>query len=249
MAAVNVTLDALNKVKNSIANFRLDTSDFSGKIRNHIYMAEDDCKEVIKSVEHKLSNLKEDIIKNENELNKQNEKLIENQKEIEYLESKNFTLDDEIIGLEIRKARLEEAIDSAYDNCMSLEWRTKNLKEAYAHFYGCDSVPLSSQIESLRYEIKSNEYRITGLKFEKEHLQSEINEAECELSKMKAEKARLDDIYPRLKIAWQKAEEEMIHLNDTVKCFNREVHMSTAGNISGIDKCMEYVEDYLATNL
>ena len=257
MAEIDVTVEALSRVRMALKKFQIDTECFPNDVRNHISKLKEDCDWEMSNVKQKLKELTD----RKNEIRKQidtkKKRCDDFKRERDRCREKKEQYNSEYIRGMFERSALERELKSRRD---AIE------KEIQSQIweYGCIiDEKTDSQIAMIEYEIRCLDKSISSYKQwmseqersidecnnEIKRLTSEIQQAEDELHNVKREWSRIEDKYSRLKNAYLNLMREADNFSAAVNKFCRRALDATEGNISGINQSIKFVEEYMTTNL
>jgi len=247
MPEVNVSRDALIKVKSALNDYDTDISGFTAKIRQCSSDISRKCDYEMKRIdedihesEQKIAKLKNDIGKLANKIAQMTQEKERAEKELEASEMQLEALQRQAEALRTEISRLEQQLSQTKD------------PEAQAE--------IQRQINQLRQELSKVEQQISQMREKISQLKQKISELTRTIPEAKAEKAKSEDALraeqQRLDLLKNK-KERMVSalgkLNDNMnvlltasKSFEAQATSQTEKTASNIDKCMDAIDEYLS---
>ena len=250
MPDVNVSRDALGKVKNTLTQFKTDVSHVPISMSRHIETTEDECEYTIDNLKHQISELVYAIKEAESKLEDLHNRYAYNQKKIKDDEAQIQYLKNQIAGIEARIQSLNNQLDSLYSQLSSAETdEEKNSIQNEISRVNSEIQKQKSYSYDVEDKIKINEREIDDLEKQNRSIQGEISSIEAELQKLKREKVRKENILDRMNVAFSNLKNELATLKNTMNNFVNSALNATENNIAGIDQCIQHIEEYMATDL
>jgi len=248
MPEVNVSRDALVKVKSALSDYNTDISGFYAKIRQCSTEVSHKCNFEMKKIadevqesEQKITELKSKIEKLTNKIAKMAQEKERAEKELEASEMQLEALQRQAEALRAQISQLGQQLS-----------RTKDPEAQEA---------IQRQISQLRQELSKAEQHISQMREKVSQLKQKISELAKVIPEAKAEKAKSEDALRteqrRLELLKNK-KERMVSalgkLNDNMntllaasKSFETRATSQTEKTTSSIEKCMDAISGYLSS--
>lgn len=250
MPDVNVSRDALGKVKSTLGQFKTDVSHIPASMSKHIEMTENECEQTIHNLKNQIAELAYKIKENETKLDDLCNRYAYNQRKIKEDEIQVHNLKNEIASIEARIKSLQSRLDYLYGQLSSAE--TDEEKQQIQEEISSVQAQLQQQkryLYDVEEKIEINEREIDDLEKQNRSIQGEISSLEIELQKQKKEKARKESILERLNVAYSNLKNELNTLKNTMNNFVNSALNATENNLAGVDQCIQHIEEYMATDL
>lgn len=250
MPDVNVSRDALGKVKSTLGQFKTDVSHIPGSMSKHIEMTENECEQTISNLKNQIAELAYKIKEIETKLDDLRNMYAYNQKKIKDDEAQIHTLKNEIASIEAQIKSLQNRLDSLYGQLSSAETdeERQQIQEEISNMQG-QLQRQKSYLYDIEDKIRINEREIDDLEKQNRSIQSEISSSEIELQKQKKEKSRKEGILERMNVAYSNLKNELNTLKNTMNNFVNSALNATENNLAGVDQCIQHIEEYMATDL
>lgn len=232
MTSANVSIDALIKVGVALKNFRTDITQFSDNVCHCIGESESQCQVALDTLAIKILELERDIG--------------DHRYQITRLEC---VIDDYEICINQVKDRIEELerrISEYSDEIQSLD--SASDPEDYYRIQDRNN-GLNKEISFCEYKIKVEKERKMCLENELQGTEKALNVIKSEFDELKAKLSEKEQLKATLDIAVSNVRHELENLQETSKQFCRNVLEEANGNISGIDRCIQYAKEYASINL
>ena len=247
---VDVTTEALQTVKSALTTFQSDINGLSMRAINNADNITEECQNHIKQTKAELAQVEAQIVA----LNKQ----------IADLDAKIEQATSQYNALLARIPQLENNIRSLNSRISALNSQIASLRSQLANTEDDDERQqiqeqinaLSRQVSQCEAERSQSKTELQNSERRKTELQSTINSAksqklqcESELSVQKNRCNKMKDKLERLSTTFSRVEADLNAYVAATKKFECSASERTQNNSSAIDKCMESIEQYLATNV
>lgn len=248
MGHIEVSTNDLMKIKTAFIDFSKDIQVIPSQIISHAQGVRNQCLAIIKKTDSAVENLKIRVKQLETQYCQCKVRVEENCSMISDWEKKISKLDSEIYMVTDRKITLEYSLRALYSQLNATDEAKAPIRR---------EISLNeSQLKIVREEEMNCIYEINTLKEKKEKLEKETSILKAENARLEEgmavankELINLQNKLKRLKTAYSSLEMELGMLTSVVKKF-QQVSMDTSGaNISGLDKCITCLEEYLNVNL
>lgn len=250
MPDINVSRDALRKVKSTLTQFKTDVSHIPVSMSRHIETTEDECGHTTNNLKNQISELAYKIKEAETKLEDLRNRYAYNQKIIKDDEAQIQNLKNQISGIEARIQSLNNQLNSLFSQLSSVETdEEKNSIQNEISRVNSEMQKQKKYLYDVEDKIKINEKEIDDLEKQNRSIQGEISTIEAELQKLKREKVRKENILDRMNVAFLNLKNELATLKNTMNIFANNALIATDNNIAGIDQCIQQIEEYMATDL
>ena len=247
---VNVTTEALKMVKDSLSNFLTDVEGVASR-------ADSRSSEIVSSCKTQVNQAKNDVSQSE-------ARIAALTREISQAEEKIQSTTNEINPITTRIPQMQSRIRSLDSQIMNLESQISALR---AQLSNCDDPDQREQIQAqidmlqnrvsqCRSEQQSLENKLRNLEEKKTQLQQQLNAAKSQKSQLESERSteknrcnKLKEKLERLKTAFGRVESDLRAYVSAAKSFETTSADSTQKNVSGVEKCIVSIEEYLATSV
>ena len=227
MIEVNVSREALTRVKSSLSDYRIDISGFAARVEQRL-------SEVSKSAEFEIQSLVSRIaetINSTNRLKVEIKRLIE---AISQMSSeKNLT--------EQRLETTQNLLAAKQDDAAFLRRRIAAMEGDSVSNFGV----IESEIRCLHSEIRELNKHLLQLQQKISGTYAEQSEKEDELRVAERLLDRLQNKHEKMKSAFTKLNDNMNVLLTASKSFEMRATSKTDSGVSGIDKCIAAIDAYL----
>lgn len=245
---VNVTTEALKMVKDSLSNFLTDVEVVASR-------ADSRSSEIVSSCKTQVNQAKNDVSQSE-------ARIAALTREISQTEEKIQSTTNEVNSITTRIPQMQSRIRSLDSQIMNLESQLSALR---AQLSNCDDPDQREQIQALidmlqnrvsqcRSEQQALENELRNLEDKKAQLQQQLNAAKSQKSQLESERSteknrcnKLKEKLERLKTAFGRVESNLRAYVSAAKSFETTSADSTQKNVSGVEKCIVSIEEYLAT--
>lgn len=247
---VDVTTEALQAVKNALANFQSDIDGISIRSANNANDITEECKVHIRQTKAEIARVEAQITV----LNKQ---IIDLEAKIDQTTNQYNVLLARIPQLENSIRSLDSKISALYSQVSSLRSKLANTDDAgIRHQIQGQINNFMHQISKCETERNRTENELRDSEEKKNELQQVISsakaqKAQCEndLSVQKSRCNKMKDKLERLNSAYSRVETDLNAYVTAIKKFERSSVDKVGNNNSSIDKCLEHIEQYLSTSL
>lgn len=246
----DVSVDTLQKVKSALSTFQSDIAGISLRANNQSQNCLSACHQKVDETQTKIKELESAIIK---------------------LNNKRKTLDEHIGSAISQIQQLENAIPQKERRLRNVEVEINSLQQQLS---ALQAQLADTEDDDTRHQIQAQINMVTqqrnALFREQSELEGQIQNAEKQkvslyqkVSEMKSEKARCEQElsiaqkrenkyqqkFDRLKTMLGTVNSNLdVYINETRK-FESSSASSAGQNIKAVDKCIEYIEEYLSTAL
>lgn len=247
---VDVSIEALQTIKNALTTFQSNINGISFRAVNDANNIIEECKlhinqtkaetmqieARISDLNKRISDLEDKIERAKGEYNDVASKIIQIGKSIHSLNSKISILDSKIGSL---RSKLINTDDAAIRQQIQ-----EKINDFSYQISKCEGERNRAENELKNSERKKNELQqvVNSAKYQRLQCENELSIQKNRSNKMKGKLERLNTTYNRVEV----------ELNDYVaaaKKFERSSANSTHNNINSVDKCIESIEQYLSTAL
>ena len=246
MPNVNVSKDALLKVKTALNNFNIDISGLSERIEQQftdisksvdfemqrIAQQIEDTKAKINQLTIKIKQLEETINQMESEIKTFERKIEKSQNSLPFLQDEADKLKEQIANLEQRLNRTEdtEARARLQEEINQLRKALSNLEREIRH--------LQDEISRMKQLISQLHQKINDARYEKSMTEDELRATERLLD-------RLVNKQERMKTTSLKIKDNMEDMLSASKAFETRALSETEQSTGSIEKCITAIDEYL----
>lgn len=249
MAGVNVSREALTGVRMSLNQFKTEIADVPFSMERHAAMLKSECERDIRMVESQISELNQQISAKREELHQLEMELASARKHLSDTEAAQAKTEQALAGINMeiqscisKLSQLHSTFNSGAGNeynqyqqeVLAVESRLTMLKE---HEWDAEMERQEQErtIQELNNDIKS--------------LQVTIDITTSEILNLDRDLYRIEGKRDRLKMAYSNLQSELNNFTNSVRRFSQNALEQTQQDIAGVDQCIQYIDDYLATNL
>ena len=248
MADVNVSRDALVKVKSALSDYDTDISGFSAKMRQ--------CStDITRKCEHEMKKVAREIQKSQQEISELKQKIDELTDKIAQLNQDKERAEQELEASEMKLEAKQREAESLRAKISQLEHQLSQTKDPKAQ------EPIQNEINQLKQKLAEVEREITQLRQKINDLKRLLSEIAQKLPELKAKKAKAEDALraeqrrlellknkeERMKSALGKLNDNMNTLLSASKSFETKAISQTEKTSSSIEKCMDAIDEYLSS--
>lgn len=247
---VDVTTEALQTVKNALANFQSDIDGISIRSANNADDIIEECKVHIRQtkaeiarVEAQITVLNKQIIDLEAKIDQTTNQYNALLARIPQLENSIRSLDSKISALYLQVSSLRSKLANADDAGIrhQIQGQINNLMHQISK---CETERNRTENELRDSEEKKNELQqvISSEKAQNEQCENELSVQKSRCNKMKDKHERLNTVYSRV-------EADLNAYIVATKKFEVNASERIQGNTSAVEKCMDSIERYLSLNI
>lgn len=250
MSDVEVSRDALGKVKSTLVRFRTDVSPIPAAMSRHIEMTEDACERAISRRKAQIEELACQIRNLESQLVRLHEEYAENERQIAEHER-------QIQELRFQQAAIESEQSALRQEYASLSGQAQAATEPETRdAIHAEMSSVMNQIEVKGWELENvsgdiifHETQQRDLEEQNRIKQNEMLYTEAEIERQKKEQARQEAILEKMKASYGHLKDELSALRYTMDRFVGSALSTAEHHLAGVDQCIQHIEEYMATNL
>lgn len=247
---VNVTIEALQTVKNAMNVFKADIDGISKKSNAKIEKILGDCKAKVSKAKQDIVNTETKIQGLEKEMDFYESKILEINKELNYLESsipdihsKIHEIYNEISNYKLQISLLRSQLSDTEDDSRRQQIQSQ-INAIEGEIHSCELYRIQLETQAKNAEIKKTE-----LQGELSLRKSDKLKCETELCSEKNRCNNQKNKLERLNTAFSKVESDLMVYINTIKKFEASSVSRTGNNISSVDKCISSVDDYISASI
>lgn len=249
MAEVHVSREALTGIRAALNQFKTEMEGIPFSMRSHADALRSECESAVREQGRRVNLLKQQVLEKKAELRQlQNE-----------LDSARYQL--ERTGQEAKKteqslAGIEREIKMCSGELSALRagLPSNDVNEQARRMQ--DVSAAESRLSTLKghgaeaaEELRAQQEMIQKLSADIAGTQAALGRTESALRSLEAELSKQEDKQRRMNMAYQSLQSELNAFTDSVSRFSQNALAQTQQNMAGVDQCIQYIDDYLATNL
>lgn len=249
MAGANVSRAALTGVRMSLNQFKTEIADVPFSMQRNIDMLQSECENIIREVKFQIDRLEQEISGKNAEMRQLQGELSETrirlrdtecakqktEQALAEIERETDSCERELLHL---RATLSYGDENEQNQCQQAVYMAeKRLSELKDHGY--QAAKEYRDLKNMICELQDDIGRI----------ENAIGKTESEIQFLDAELSRKRSKWNRLDMAYSNLRSELDAFANSVRRFSEHALTQTQQDIAGVDQCIQYIDDYLATNL
>lgn len=275
MAGVSVSRNALESVRATLNQFKIEVADVPFSISGDVSALQAEGDDALRRLQTEIGNLKQQVFQKKGDITRLQDQYARAWRELKETEAALKQAEQSLAGIENELARCEselshlraEAQNAAAQSAAAQNAAAQNADDSGA---AAASAAAQSAEASIRMEINTLEkhlaelkgyareaaqecrsYRaaIRDLKCDLSRLDSDIKQAQAELLDLERTLSRKRDKLQRLRYAYDELRAASDQLAFSARSFADRALTQTAQDLAGVDQCIRYIEEYLLTNL
>lgn len=249
MAGVNVSREALTGVRRSLNRFKTEIADVPSSMMMNTSIVQSECERVIWEVKSQIEKLKREISDKEAKLRQLQDDLAHTRKLLEDTERAKKRTEQNMAGIEQEIGRCKGELSQLRTQCSSCDENGQDQCQQAVAMAESRLSTLNDHAAEAAAECREQDGMISGLNNEIQRIESGIKDTESELRSLEAELSKKETKWNNLKTAFNSLMSELNIFTNSVRCFTDCSLTQTQRDITSVDQCIQYIDDYLATNL
>lgn len=249
MAGANVSRAALTGVRMSLNQFKTEIADVPFSMQRNVDMLQSECENTIREVKFQIDRLEQEISGKNAELRQLQGDLSDTRSRLEDTECAIQKTEQALAEIEREtdscarelshlRATLSYGDENEQNQCQqAVSMAEERLSELKDHGYQAAE------------EYRNLEGMIRKLNDDIRRIEDAIGQTESEIQSLETELSRKRSKWDRLDMAYLNLRSELNAFTNSVRRFSERALTQTQQNIAGVDQCIQYIDDYLATNL
>lgn len=249
MARVNVSREALTSVRMSLNQFKTEISDVPFSMVRSANMLQSECQGALWKVDSQISQLKQQVFSKDAQLRQLQDDLANARERLEDTERAKENIERTLAGIERERESCERELSHLRAQLSSCDENGRNQCQQAVHGAENRLSELNGHECEAAADLQVQENMMCRLNCEIERIITAIKDTESELRSLKEELSKKEMKRDRMDRAFNNLMSELSVFRNSVRRFTECALTQTQQDITSVEQCIQYIDDYLATNL
>lgn len=249
MAGVNVSREALTGIRRTLNQFKIEIADVPFSMETGARQMQSECESAILQVKDEVSQLQQQISSKRAALKTLQDHLAIARGQLTDTEAARKDTERSLAGIERERIACEREL-SHLRATLSYGDENEQGQCRQAVFAAESRLAVLKEHEcGAAMELQNLERMIQKLNADIKEAEADIKRTESEIRALETALFRKEGKLSRLNTAYSSLQSELSAFTSSVRRFSQRALEQTLDGIAGVDQCIQYIDDYLATNL